>query len=201
MEVFEKEEKCFLVDAAAFAKQGCVGSNEAATSLARSALRNDHGTGKRFSLEAGRTIGGYVAVPGPDCAARNPKVAAAAAWDFEAGIRLRDPTRKLLFTFMEDETTVMKTRGDTVPVTLIVQAKPGVDRAPFAPDLYGTWAMRRLLMSQPEARARVPTGTRGRAPLRSGELRAQRPPGFETFDFLSPECPWKVRVGANSPNL
>lgn len=106
-------------------------------------VTDDGKPGCRITLESGRTIGGYVAIPARDCASRNPKLANASAWDFESGIRLRDPSRRLLYTFAEDETTVMKTRGDTVPVTLVVQAKPGVDRAPFAPDLYGIWAMKR----------------------------------------------------------
>ena len=104
---------------------------------------DDGKPGCRVKLETARTIGGWRAVPAQDCPSRNPKVAAATAWDFDGGIRLRDATRKLLYEFGEDETTIMKTRGEAVPVTLIVQAAAGVDRAPYAPDLLGRWAMRR----------------------------------------------------------
>lgn len=106
-------------------------------------VTDDGKSGCRIKLERGRTIGGYVASPAPDCAAKNPRLAEVASWDFEGGVRLRDAARKLLFDFQEDETTLMKTSWQSPPVAMIVQAKPGVERAPFAPDLVGTWALKR----------------------------------------------------------
>lgn len=107
------------------------------------AVTDDGEPGCRLTLEADCTIGGRVARPAADCAARNPRLADVSAWDEQSGIRLFDPTRKLVLVFEEDETTLLKTRGDAGKAAMLVRAKPGVDRAPFAPALFGTWAMRR----------------------------------------------------------
>lgn len=107
------------------------------------AVTDDGRPGCRLRLEAERTISGWVAVPAPDCAARHPRLADVSAWTLDNGIKLFDPTRKLVLHFEEDETTLLKTRAGTGPATLLVRAKPGVDRAPHAPSLFGAWAMRR----------------------------------------------------------
>ncbi|GJE59367.1 AprI/Inh family metalloprotease inhibitor [Methylobacterium trifolii] len=107
------------------------------------AVTDDGKPGCRITLEAGSTIGGRIARPEPACAARLPRLSEATAWTYERGVRLHDATRRIIARFEEDETTLLKTRGDEVPATLLVRARPGVERAPFAPDLYGTWAMRR----------------------------------------------------------
>ena len=106
-------------------------------------VTDDGKPGCRVRLAAERTIGGYAATPAPDCATRNPRVAGVAAWDYDGGVRLRDATRTLVLDFQEDETTVMKTSWETPPVAYLVKAKPGVDRAPFAPALVGAWSLRR----------------------------------------------------------
>ena len=107
------------------------------------AVPDDGRPGCRIRLTAERTIGGWSAIPAANCAERLPKLAAASAWDYEQGVRLRDPARKLLVAFEEDETTLLKTRAASGPATMLVRAKAGVERAPFAPDLFGTWVLRR----------------------------------------------------------
>lgn len=107
------------------------------------AVSDDGRPGCRIRLSAERTVGGWSAAPAANCAERLPKLAGAAAWDYERGIRLRDATRRLLASFEEDETTLLKTRTGAGPALMLVRAKPGVERAPFAPDLFGTWTMRR----------------------------------------------------------
>lgn len=106
-------------------------------------VTDDGKPGCRIKLETAHTIGGYVATPAPDCAAKKLTLAQTASWDFNGGVKLRDAARKLLFDFQEDETTMMKTSWEKPPVAMIVKARPGVDRAPFAPDLFGTWALKR----------------------------------------------------------
>lgn len=104
---------------------------------------DDGRPGCRIRLEAGETIGGRVAKPSPECEARLPNVATVSAWTPSDGVRLYDPKRKLVLHFQEDETTFLKTRNGESPTTMLVQAKAGVDRAPHAPALFGTWTMRR----------------------------------------------------------
>lgn len=107
-------------------------------------VTDDGKPGCRIKLEARRTIGGMVAVPAADCASRLPKVGAVTSWRFaQPGISLNDATRKRILLFTEDETTLLKTRDETRPVHFMVQAKPGIDRAPHAPALFGRWAMQR----------------------------------------------------------
>lgn len=106
-------------------------------------ITDDGKPGCRVVLSPDRTIGGWRAAPAADCAARLPKVAQATAWDFNGGVRLFSADRKLLLEFSEDETTMMKTSFETPPVHFIVKAKPGVERAPYAPALVGAWALRR----------------------------------------------------------
>lgn len=105
---------------------------------------DDGRPGCRIRLEAGRTIGGMVAVPAADCGSRLPKIAEVASWHFaQPGISLNDATRRRVMLFVEDETTLLKTPGDEVPNHMMVQARPGIDRAPFAPAIVGTWTMQR----------------------------------------------------------
>ena len=99
--------------------------------------------GCRIRLAPERTIGGYVATPAPDCAGRLPAVGGVTAWDYDGGVRLRDATRRLVLDFQEDETTIMKTTFEKPPVAFLVKARPGVERAPYAPALLGTWILRR----------------------------------------------------------
>jgi hypothetical protein len=106
-------------------------------------VTDDGKPGCRVVLATDRTIGGFRAAPAADCAARLPKVAQATAWDFDGGVRLFGADRKLLLEFGEDETTMMKTSFETPPVHFLVKGKPGVERAPYAPALVGTWVLRR----------------------------------------------------------
>lgn len=107
------------------------------------AVTDDGKPGCRITLASERTIGGYAATPAPNCEARGLRIGDVSAWNYDGGIRLYDPTRKLVLTLEEDETTLLKTRVAAGPATMLVRAKPGVEKAPFAPDLYGPWAMRR----------------------------------------------------------
>ncbi|MBX9931327.1 MAG: protease inhibitor Inh/omp19 family protein [Methylobacterium sp.] len=107
------------------------------------AAPEDGKPGCRLKLTSERTIGGWSAVPAPDCSARLPKLAEASAWDYEGGIRLFDATRRKVATFEEDETTLLKTRVTDVPAILLVRAKAGIDRAPSAAQVAGLWTMRR----------------------------------------------------------
>lgn len=104
---------------------------------------DDGKPGCRISLVAERAGELWRATPAPACAARLPVVARAASWDYQAGVRLFDAGRKLLLAFGEDETTLMKTGFEMPPVHFMVRAKPGVERAPFAPTLMGAWVLRR----------------------------------------------------------
>jgi len=85
----------------------------------------------------------YKAVPAQDCAEKLPKLAKASAWDLSGGTRLHDSAGKLLIHFEEDETTFQKTRDGASPVTMLVQAKPGVDHAPSLATLTGQWIFKR----------------------------------------------------------
>lgn len=104
---------------------------------------DDGKPGCRITL-AGEPVGKiWRASPSADCATRLPTVAKAVAWDFDGGVRLYAADSKILLAFGEDETTLMKTSYETPPVHYIVRAKPGVDRAPYAPALVGAWVLRR----------------------------------------------------------
>lgn len=143
-------------------------------------VSDDGKPGCRIKLEAGPTIGGMVAVPAADCAVRLPKIAEVASWHFaQPGISLNDATRKRVMLFEEDETTLLKTRGDAVPNYLMVQARPGIDRAPFAPAIFGTWTMQR------------PEGP----PICTVTFRNAPPPGgTESFALaLDPKCDSAIR--------
>lgn len=103
----------------------------------------DGSPGCRLRLSADRTIGGWSVLPAADCAALQPTLARAHAWDYEGGVRLFDATRRLLMRFEEDETTLLKTRGSQGPAIMLVRAKAGVQRAPSATRVAGTWTMNR----------------------------------------------------------
>nr|WP_246733337.1 AprI/Inh family metalloprotease inhibitor [Methylobacterium sp. BTF04] len=107
------------------------------------AVPDDGQPGCRLTLTDTRTIGGWSVEPAATCAARLSRLADAYAWDYERGVRVFDATRKAIMTFEEDETTLMKTRGAATPAVMLVRAKAGVERAPNAAAVAGTWAMRR----------------------------------------------------------
>jgi len=105
---------------------------------------DDGKPGCRIGLTTTRIKGDrYKAAPAQDCAANLPKLAAAAAWEVSSGTKLYDGAGKLLIHFEEDETTFQKTRDGKAPVTMLVQAKPGVDHAPSVAGLTGTWVFKR----------------------------------------------------------
>lgn len=104
---------------------------------------DDGRPGCRIVLGAEAAKGGWRATPASDCAARLPAVGRAVAWLYEGGVRLLDGGGATVLDFQEDETTLLKTRFETKPVHFLVRAKPGVERAPFAPDLVGAWVLRR----------------------------------------------------------
>ena len=105
---------------------------------------DDGKPGCRIRLDAAKTIGGMTAVPAKDCGSRIARLADVTSWHFaESGVSLNDATRKRVMLFVEDETTLLKTRGDQVPNYLMVKAPAGIDRAPHAPAIFGTWSMHR----------------------------------------------------------
>lgn len=104
---------------------------------------DDGKPGCRVTLKAETTIGGMAAVPAKDCATRVPSLADVAAWRFSDGVTLADAVRKPIMAFGEDETGILKTRPDAQPVYFMFKARPGVDRAPHAAAIFGTWQMRR----------------------------------------------------------
>lgn len=99
---------------------------------------DDGKLGCRVTLAAA----GRQATPEPACAARLPRVAQTRTWSIDSGVILRDASRKAILAFVEDETTVMKTREGS-PAYYLVQAKAGVERAPHAPALVGRWSLER----------------------------------------------------------
>lgn len=104
---------------------------------------DDGKPGCRITL-GGEPVGKtWRANPSAECAERLPNVGKAVAWDYDAGVRLYGADRKILLAFGEDETTLMKTSFETPPVHYMVRAKPGVERAPYAPALVGAWVLRR----------------------------------------------------------
>jgi Protease inhibitor Inh len=106
-------------------------------------VTDDGKPGCRIRLAAERVGDLWRAMPTDACAARLPAVSRATSWDYQAGVRLFGADRKLLLAFGEDETTLMKTGFETPPVHFMIRAKPGVERAPFAPALIGAWILRR----------------------------------------------------------
>jgi hypothetical protein len=134
------------------------------------AVPDDGERGCRIRLTDERTIGGRRAIPDAACAARIPRLAEAAAWSFAEGLTFTDATRRRVMTFVEDETTLLKTRGDKVPNYMLVRAKPGVERAPHAPAIVGTWILRR-----PEGPTLCTITFSDRPPLGAEESFALRP--------------------------
>lgn len=106
-------------------------------------VSDDGKPGCGIALRGERMGAGWRAAPAAACAARLPAVAGAVAWDYDGGVRLFGPGGKVLLDFQEDETTMMKTSFEAKPVFFIIKAKPGVERAPFAPALVGNWLLRR----------------------------------------------------------
>lgn len=104
---------------------------------------DDGKPGCRINLKAQTTVGGMVAVPAKDCTTRVPRLADVAAWRFSDGVTLADAVRKPIMVFGEDETGILKTRPGAPPAFYMFKAKPGVDRAPHAAAIFGTWQMRR----------------------------------------------------------
>lgn len=104
---------------------------------------DDGRPGCRVTLSAEAAGKLWRATPAEACAARLPAVARASAWDYQSGIRLFAPDGKMLLAFGEDETTIMKTSFEAPPVHFMVRTKPGVERAPYAPALVGSWVLRR----------------------------------------------------------
>lgn len=104
---------------------------------------DDGRPGCRIRLKTDKTIGGMVAIPAADCAARIPILANVAAWHMSGGVTLSDATRKPVLVFTEDETAILKTREGGPPAYYMVQPKPGIDRLPHASAIFGTWQMRR----------------------------------------------------------
>jgi hypothetical protein len=92
------------------------------------------------TLGLARAIGGRSLELGTDCAQRVPAIANAAAWDIGEGVVLRDPTRRTVATFSEDETAIWTERKHDL---LMVPAMQGVDRLPHARAVFGAWIMRR----------------------------------------------------------
>ncbi len=93
-----------------------------------------------LTLEMATTIGGRAVTVAPGCEGRMPSIADAAAWDLSDGLILRDPTRKVVARFSEDETAIWR---DAERDFVMVKARAGVDRLPHAPAIFGAWTMRR----------------------------------------------------------
>jgi hypothetical protein len=131
---------------------------------------DDGKPGCRIGLRGEPVGANWRAAPAPDCAARLPAVARAATWTFEGGVRLLDSSGKVLLDFQEDETTLMKTSFEAKPVFFIVKARPGMDRAPFAPALVGNWLLRRPggPVLCPLALSRTPTDDEADLTLKTG---------------------------------
>lgn len=105
---------------------------------------DDGQPGCRVTLEVEPKPAGRVARAAPDCGARIANLRELATWSFaEGGVSLNDAAGRRLMLFREGEGGVLKTPGDGVPNHLMVQARPGVDRAPHAPAIFGTWTMQR----------------------------------------------------------
>ncbi|GBU17526.1 MULTISPECIES: AprI/Inh family metalloprotease inhibitor [Methylobacterium] len=104
---------------------------------------DDGAPGCRVTLLPEKVGALYAARPAADCAARDKRLGQVSAWSPEDGIRLLDAKKRVVLAFREDETTLMKTLPDEGPTSMLVRAKPGVDRAPHAPALFGTWVLRR----------------------------------------------------------
>lgn len=114
---------------------------------------DDGRPGCRVRLKADTTVGGMAASPAADCASRIPILADVEAWHMAGGITLSDAARKPVLVFTEDEPPVLKTRQGEPPVLKTRQGEPpayfmfkpnrGVDRAPHASAVFGTWQMRR----------------------------------------------------------
>lgn len=104
---------------------------------------DDGKPGCNVSLSADRVGDHFKIAPSPDCASRLPTVSRATSWNYDSGVRLFAADGSLLLEFAEDETTIMKTSFETPPVHFMVPAKSGVDHAPFAPALVGSWVLQR----------------------------------------------------------
>lgn len=98
--------------------------------------------GCRITLATRTTIGGHGLTAAPDCAARLPLVAQAAAWSPMEGLRLFDPTRRLLLQFRENEDASYSAM-EPDPGYVLTRAPDGVDRVPNARDAFGDWVMKR----------------------------------------------------------
>lgn len=101
------------------------------------------GPGCRVVLESRRIGGGMAARPGSDCGAKLPLLADTTSWVMAGGVTLRNAAGKAILEFGEDETTLLKTAADSPPQYFMVQAKPGVDRAPSKAAVVGRWELRR----------------------------------------------------------
>ncbi|WP_439573557.1 AprI/Inh family metalloprotease inhibitor [Phreatobacter sp.] len=98
--------------------------------------------GCRVRLGAEPAIGGHALELEPDCAAKVPAIASAAAWHPVGGLTLISATRQPLLRFTENE-DASYSAPEPAPGYVLVRAPAGVDRVANAGDAFGDWVMRR----------------------------------------------------------
>jgi hypothetical protein len=104
---------------------------------------DDGAPGCRVVLESAKAKGGRVARPASDCGSKLPALAKATTWSMNGGVTLKDAAGVTILAFGEDETTLLKTAADRSPQYFMVQARPGVERAPSRAAMPGRWELRR----------------------------------------------------------
>lgn len=107
------------------------------------ATPGDGSPGFRPRLRADRTIGGGWVLTPAYCAALQPTRSRAHARDYERAYACSTRRAGSLMRFDEDETPLLKTRGSLAPAIMLVRAKAGVQRAPSATRVTGSWTPNR----------------------------------------------------------
>ena len=100
----------------------------------------DGSMGCRVTLEKDKTIGGYALKEGTPCGP--PWHDELQAWDFsDAGLVLRDATRKTLIAFEEQEGGPWRTPLEVSPKIYFIQDPGTMHRVPVAKAAVGSWVL------------------------------------------------------------